>query len=782
MLTQIRRSTARRGNRRFISSASSQVVVAAAARVTCERLEVRTLFSVFAGTDVLSTNAGVPVVFTGPTLLANDTDLGSVSGFTAPANGTVTNNPDGSFTYTPNPGFTGTDSFNYVAQGGSLAVVDFQSLDEQGRAHSLGQVQVDSFQFGVGRGIGSPTGSSGERDASAPSFSDMTFTTQMSSASPKLLATNAEGGTVDRAVVTTYDSAGRASDVWTLNGVHVTEDSLSTGGGLPGESFSLKYADILYQHTDRATGKARVTAAGYDLAANKTTTVGQFVDSDLSKNPPSLELSFGKKIDLAIGSLQWGVGRPAPVILPDGNSLPAQDHATISEFIVTADESAQSAALLSSAAAGKAVDNVTLTSRDANGHVAAAWTLQGVLLSGFSLSGTPGSTPSTSFSLNYTQITETYNQLDSSGQVTATASSSYDVASSVPPDGPINFGKRKVTASTVLDFQEAGGGDLGQVELGSYQWGVNRTVGSSSGVSLSEFTLQSDMNIASPALFAAVAAGSMVDQVVLTHTQSANGSPAAVTTWTLHDVTVTGDSLSSGGGGSSPGESFSLAFAAFDYDFQKFDGKGNVTETTTGYDLRDRHVLNPAMLGGSKISQGASQLLLHLGTDADIVLRSAEFGVGNRSDPSRKTAPVPPDLSIIEVTAQAGVESAAVLSTLLSGTPVPDATITRTDASGAVVAQWDLHNVLLSGYSIGAAGGDAATESFELSPDAVTVTIPATDATKPTGTGTASWDFANQKGSPTSPDFGGAKLAAGPGDSMEVRFGSEISQVALASL
>src|SRR4051794_35563234 len=132
MLTQILLSTALRGNRRFISSASSQMVVAHAPRVTCERVEVPTLFSVFAGTDVFSTNAGVRVVFTGPTLLANDTDVGWVTGFTAPANGMVTNNPDGSFTYSPNPGFTGTDSFNYVAQGGSSAVVDFQSLDEQG--------------------------------------------------------------------------------------------------------------------------------------------------------------------------------------------------------------------------------------------------------------------------------------------------------------------------------------------------------------------------------------------------------------------------------------------------------------------------------------------------------------------------------------------------------------------------------------------------------------------------------------------------------------------------
>ena len=37
-----------------------------------------------------------------------------------PANGTVNLNPDGSFTYTPNAGFVGTDSFTYKASDGKL--------------------------------------------------------------------------------------------------------------------------------------------------------------------------------------------------------------------------------------------------------------------------------------------------------------------------------------------------------------------------------------------------------------------------------------------------------------------------------------------------------------------------------------------------------------------------------------------------------------------------------------------------------------------------------------
>lgn len=60
-------------------------------------------------------------------VLANDSDPdGSHNNLTAtiltqPANGTVTLNEDGSFTYTPNPGFYGEDSFTYLAGDGDDA-------------------------------------------------------------------------------------------------------------------------------------------------------------------------------------------------------------------------------------------------------------------------------------------------------------------------------------------------------------------------------------------------------------------------------------------------------------------------------------------------------------------------------------------------------------------------------------------------------------------------------------------------------------------------------------
>ena len=60
----------------------------------------------------------------GIAVLANDTDLDddplTVTNLAQPANGAVSLNQDNTVTYTPNPGFTGADSFTYTANDGLL--------------------------------------------------------------------------------------------------------------------------------------------------------------------------------------------------------------------------------------------------------------------------------------------------------------------------------------------------------------------------------------------------------------------------------------------------------------------------------------------------------------------------------------------------------------------------------------------------------------------------------------------------------------------------------------
>ncbi len=77
-----------------------------------------------AAADSYSTNQNTALVVTAAGVLLNDTDaqaqpLTAILS-TGPANGTLTLNANGGFTYTPNNGYVGSDSFTYRANDGSL--------------------------------------------------------------------------------------------------------------------------------------------------------------------------------------------------------------------------------------------------------------------------------------------------------------------------------------------------------------------------------------------------------------------------------------------------------------------------------------------------------------------------------------------------------------------------------------------------------------------------------------------------------------------------------------
>ncbi len=94
-----------------------------------------------ANDDSYSMNQDTTLTVTAPGVLGNDTDADpgdtlNSTVVTFPTNGMLAPNADGSFMYTPNPGFTGVDTFTYKADDGTaesnVATVTITVADTQG--------------------------------------------------------------------------------------------------------------------------------------------------------------------------------------------------------------------------------------------------------------------------------------------------------------------------------------------------------------------------------------------------------------------------------------------------------------------------------------------------------------------------------------------------------------------------------------------------------------------------------------------------------------------------
>ncbi len=136
-------------------------------------------------------------------------------------------------------------------------------------------IELGSFQWGVGRGVNSPTGSDVEREASAPSISEITVTKNMDASSNKLLM-DALAGTlntkVDIKFTTTIKNETAEFLTYSLTNCGLSGYSVSSGGDRPSESLSLNFTaiSITYKAMD-SSAKAQPDTVGYNLAALKTT-------------------------------------------------------------------------------------------------------------------------------------------------------------------------------------------------------------------------------------------------------------------------------------------------------------------------------------------------------------------------------------------------------------------------------------------------------------------------------------------------------------------------------
>lgn len=135
--------------------------------------------------------------------------------------------------------------------------------------------ELQSFQWGVGRGVGSAMSGAMSREASVPSISEIVVSKRMDAASPALW-TDSVAGMFNTAVTITFTttSAGATEKFlsYELTDCGLSGYSISSGGEMPQESLSLNFAKISWTLTPvKADGSGTPITQGYDLTQSKTT-------------------------------------------------------------------------------------------------------------------------------------------------------------------------------------------------------------------------------------------------------------------------------------------------------------------------------------------------------------------------------------------------------------------------------------------------------------------------------------------------------------------------------
>jgi len=122
-----------------------------------------------------------------------------------------------------------------------------------------GWIELNSFQWGVGRGITSPRdpqSGSADRESSAPSVSEIVITKRVDAASPVFskLALQGKGDNCELHFDKGNTSNTQPYMTINLENVMVSHYSLSSGGDRPTESLTLNFTKIQYKNNAQTGG------------------------------------------------------------------------------------------------------------------------------------------------------------------------------------------------------------------------------------------------------------------------------------------------------------------------------------------------------------------------------------------------------------------------------------------------------------------------------------------------------------------------------------------------
>jgi type VI secretion system secreted protein Hcp len=136
-------------------------------------------------------------------------------------------------------------------------------------------VELNSFQWGVGRSVNSPAKGDDTREGSEPSVSEIVVTKRMDKASPQIWQDSVAGdfsNMVTIVMTTTTKDKVETFLSYTLTDTGLSGYSTSCAGGNdpPGESLSLNFSKVQWSYTpmgSKTTGTPETV--GWDLTAQK---------------------------------------------------------------------------------------------------------------------------------------------------------------------------------------------------------------------------------------------------------------------------------------------------------------------------------------------------------------------------------------------------------------------------------------------------------------------------------------------------------------------------------
>ena len=135
-------------------------------------------------------------------------------------------------------------------------------------------IELSTFQWGVGRGISSPTGASADRESSAPSISEVVVTKTQDVSSVGLLTEAFQGNGVNVQIDFCRTNKDQMDVYMTIELVNTMISGFSTHGSgaeRPSESISLNFTKVTYKGTQMAADGSGSTNSNisYDLSTAK---------------------------------------------------------------------------------------------------------------------------------------------------------------------------------------------------------------------------------------------------------------------------------------------------------------------------------------------------------------------------------------------------------------------------------------------------------------------------------------------------------------------------------